>query len=94
VARVVNLARALQAVQAAGVWTYGAVGEGGEAPERLDLARQTALVLGSEGSGLRPGTLAGCDARVTIPMAAGSESLNVAAAAAVCLYEASREIGL
>jgi TrmH family RNA methyltransferase len=38
--------------------------------------------------------LARATVRVTIPMAAGSESLNVAAAAAICLYEASREIGL
>jgi tRNA G18 (ribose-2'-O)-methylase SpoU len=48
-----------------------------------------ALVLGSEGPGLTPGALRACAARVRIPMAAGVDSLNVAAAAAIALYELS-----
>jgi TrmH family RNA methyltransferase len=46
-----------------------------------------AWVFGAEGRGLSDGTLKRAAVRVTIPMAAGSESLNVAAAAAICLYE-------
>lgn len=55
---------------------------------RLDSA--LAWVFGAEGRGLSKETLEKAALRVTIPIAAGSESLNVAAAAAICLYEASR----
>jgi tRNA G18 (ribose-2'-O)-methylase SpoU len=62
-------------------------------PAALDLADlasrrvdRLALMLGSEGAGLAPATLAGADLQVRIPMAAGVDSLNVAAAAAVAFY--------
>ena len=55
-----------------------------KAPERF------ALVLGSEGPGLAAGTRDACDVRVTIPMAAGADSLNVATAGAVMLFELLR----
>ena len=48
------------------------------------------LVLGAEREGLPPELLARCDARQTIPLVAGAESLNVAAAGAIALWEASR----
>ncbi|RUQ43917.1 rRNA methyltransferase, partial [Micrococcus sp. HSID17228] len=50
-------------------------------------AERLALVLGQEGPGVRPETLAQTDADVVIPMPAGVDSLNVAAAAAVALWE-------
>ena len=49
------------------------------------------LVFGSEGYGLSPATLEACDEAVAIPMARGIDSLNVSSAAAVFLYEASRQ---
>lgn len=52
----------------------------------LDPQQKIALMLGSEGDGLSPRALAACDLRVRIPMAAGVDSLNVAAAAAVACY--------
>lgn len=52
-----------------------------------------AWVFGGEGRGLSEGTLRRAALRVTIPMAPGSESLNVAAAAAICFYEATRNSG-
>jgi tRNA G18 (ribose-2'-O)-methylase SpoU len=52
-------------------------------PERV------AVLVGAEGPGLRPGTLAAADQRVRIPMAAGVDSLNVATAAAVAFYALS-----
>lgn len=55
----------------------------GEAP----LNRSLAWIFGGEGRGLSDETIRRADLRVTIPMAAGTESLNVAAAAAICLYE-------
>jgi tRNA G18 (ribose-2'-O)-methylase SpoU len=48
-------------------------------------------VFGSEGNGISPPVLAACDEAVAVPMADGVDSLNVSAAAAVFLYEASRQ---
>ena len=56
-----------------------------------DLRGRVAIALGSEGSGLSRELLQRADQRITIPMAPGSESLNAAAAAAVILFEASRQ---
>ncbi len=57
-----------------------------EAPE-LRQAEKLALFLGTEGTGLWPETIAGCDHTVMIPMAHGVDSLNVAAAGAVAFWE-------
>ncbi len=89
-ARVVNLARALERLADLG---WRAVGLAGDAPDALaDVldARPTVLVLGSEGEGLRRLVGEHCDVLARIPMPGGFESLNVSAAAAVALYEASR----
>ncbi|HUX69975.1 MAG TPA: RNA methyltransferase [Cellulomonadaceae bacterium] len=51
-----------------------------------DAPEQLALVLGTEGDGLRPGTITGADIVVRIPMAGGVDSLNVAAASAVAFW--------
>ena len=56
-----------------------------------DLTRDTCIVLGSEGNGLRPEVLAACDGRVVVPMQQGVDSLNVGNAAAVFFYEAWRQ---
>ena len=57
------------------------------------LERSWAWIFGGEGRGLSDETIRRADLRVTIPMAAGTESLNVAAAAAICLYEAFSRSG-
>lgn len=59
-----------------------------------DLAGRVAIAIGNEGSGLTPALLASADLRVTIPMAAGNESLNAAAVAAIVLFESLRQRGL
>lgn len=64
---------------------------GGAAPHELDLTGPVAWLFGSEGAGLDPQLASAARARVTIPMESGSESLNVAAAAAICLFEARRQ---
>ena len=61
--------------------------EGGRPLRETDLSGRIAWAFGAEGAGLSPAILEKAAERVTIPMAAG-ESLNVAAAAAICLYEA------
>ncbi len=60
---------------------------------RAELTGDVCLVFGSEGYGLSPQILAACDAAVAVPMPPGVDSLNVASAAAVFLYEANRQRG-
>jgi 23S rRNA (guanosine2251-2'-O)-methyltransferase len=89
-ARVVNLSRALETLAELG---WRAVGLDGSAELPLAQALDgspTVLVLGSEGEGLRRLVSEHCDALASIPMPGGFESLNVSAAAAVALYEATR----
>jgi len=62
---------------------------GGTAPRDTDLAGRIGWIFGSEGQGVSPALAARAALKVTIPMAGGTESLNVAAAAAICLYEAA-----
>jgi 23S rRNA (guanosine2251-2'-O)-methyltransferase len=94
IAVVTNLARYLEEVKGADLWVYGAAGDAG-APSmwETDLSGGVALVLGAEGSGLRPLVRRTCDALVSIPLVGEVESLNVSVAAAVLLYEAKRQRG-
>ena len=90
-ARVVNLSRALEELDDLG---WRAVGLDGAASATLADAldtRPTVLVLGSEGEGLRRLVAEHCDALARIAMPGGFESLNVAASAAIALYEATRQ---
>jgi 23S rRNA (guanosine2251-2'-O)-methyltransferase len=91
VARATNLARALENLKAAGVWTVGADMDG-EPADRVDLTGPLCLVIGNEGSGMRPLVRSTCDRIVAIPMARQSVgSLSASAAAAVLLYEVARQ---
>ncbi|MDP1653207.1 MAG: RNA methyltransferase [Rhodocyclaceae bacterium] len=63
----------------------------GVALYELDFAQPTAWLFGNEGGGIAPELVTLTTVRATIPLAAGSESLNVAAAAAVCLFEMRRQ---
>ena len=93
VARVRNLADFLVEARDAGCWSYGAsAGElQGRPPvpyDRPDYAGAgVVLVLGSEGSGLRPRVAGACDELITLPVRGRIGSLNVAAAASAILYE-------
>lgn len=69
------------------------LGEGARALYTVDLRGPVAWLLGAEGQGLSPAVAALATATVTIPMAAAVESLNVSAAAAVCLFEQRRQRG-
>jgi len=66
------------------------VARGGSPPSELDLSGATTFVLGAERQGLPQDVLATCDERMTIQLAPGSESLNVATAGAIALYELKR----
>ena len=67
------------------------VAHGGRSLYETELSGNLAWLFGNEGAGLSPQLAQGRVARVEIPLAPGSESLNVAAAAAVCLFEAVRQ---
>lgn len=88
---VANLVRTLKWLQEAGVWI---VGTDAEAPRSLfeaKLESPLALVLGSEGRGLRRLTRETCDELVSIPLAGSVESLNVSVAAGIVLFEVLRQ---
>lgn len=90
VAHVVNLSRALDQLTEAGWRAVGLAGEAERGLAEVMDGSPTVLVLGSEGEGLRRLVAEHCDELAKIPMPGGFESLNVSAAAAIALYEASR----
>jgi 23S rRNA (guanosine2251-2'-O)-methyltransferase len=92
-ATVVNIARALEELKAAEVWTIGLSGDASEPYTDVDWRLPSAIVLGSEGTGLRRLVRDRCDRLVRIPMQGALESLNVSVAAAVVLFEAVRQRG-
>jgi 23S rRNA (guanosine2251-2'-O)-methyltransferase len=90
--RVVNIARAAETLRALGYLTIALEGESELAlADAITDARPVALVVGAEGKGLRPGVAEACEKRARIPIAAQMESLNVSAAAAIALYEVTRQ---
>lgn len=92
VSQVTNLARTIDALKKSGYWVYAAAANG-DRPDQIDFGGKVALVLGSEGKGIRRNVLEHCDRVVTIPMKGRLESLNVATAAAVLCYEVARQQG-
>lgn len=91
IARVKNLSRALEEVKAHGLWVIGAEAGGEGLWFEFDYTLPLALVFGSEGRGLRPLVRQHCDRILSIPMAGRLNSLNVAAAAAIFLFEVLRQ---
>ena len=93
IAEVVNIARAVEELKEAGVWTVGLAGEATESYDAIDYALPTALVLGAEGTGLRRLVRERCDRLASIPMRGHISSLNVSVAAGIVLFEAVRQRG-
>ena len=91
IATVVNVARAIDELKEAGVWTVGLAGDAAGRYDQVDLTLPTALVLGAEGTGLRRLVRERCDWLVSIPMRGQVASLNVSVAAGVTLFEAVRQ---
>ena len=82
---------AMDTIARATLATLATVPRGGASMQDVDWTQRTAVFLGAEGAGLPDEVLAGCGLRVTIPMQAPVESLNVAVAAALLVYEARRQ---
>lgn len=90
--QVTNLARTLEQLQKENVWCYGLAGEEGAVSlYQSDLRGNVALVVGSEGKGLRPNVRKHCDGLLAIPMQGQVNSLNASVAAAVALFEVVRQ---
>jgi len=93
IAEVVNIARSVEELKEAGVWTVGLAGDSPKRYDHLDLTLPTAFVLGAEGTGLRRLVRERCDWLVSIPMQGHVQSLNVSVAAGIALFEAVRQRG-
>ena len=91
--KVTNLARCLRGLQQDGFWVIGAAGESIVGLEQASHNGPLALVMGSEGAGLRRLTREVCDALVAIPMSGHIESLNVSVATGVLLYDLQNRRG-
>ena len=87
---VTNLSTALDALKARGFWCAGLDSTASQSLGEADLSGRLALVLGSEGKGLRRLVGERCDLLVRLPITDRVESLNVSAAAAIALYELAR----
>jgi 23S rRNA (guanosine2251-2'-O)-methyltransferase len=91
VAEVVNIARALEELKDAGVWTVGLAGDAPKCYTDIDLTLPTAFVVGAEGDGLRRLVRERCDWLVSIPMQGHIQSVNVSVATGIALFEAVRQ---
>ncbi|MGQ9646019.1 MAG: 23S rRNA (guanosine(2251)-2'-O)-methyltransferase RlmB [Thermodesulfobacteriota bacterium] len=94
VAKVTNLARAIVSLQKEGIWVYGAAGDAKDKVYELDLTLDLAIVIGSEGKGIRPLIKKKCDRLFSIPMRGPIASFNAAVAGGMILYEAMRQRSL
>ena len=92
ICQVTNLTETLKKIKAAGGWVFGAVkDEQAQSIYRTDFNVPACLVVGNEGSGLRPLVQNHCDVLVSIPMVGEIDSLNSSVAAAVILFEMLRQ---
>lgn len=90
VARVTNLAQAAERVKENGYWVAGTAVSGGTPLHAADWPTPLAVVLGSEGTGIRPGLTKHLELTLTLPMPGAELSYNVATAAALIAYEITR----
>ena len=86
-----NLAQALEKIKDSNIWVIGTSGDGEQSIYETAVNQRMALVMGSEGKGMRRLTREACDELVSIPMSGSVESLNISVATAVCLYEIRRQ---
>jgi len=86
-----NLARTLDKIRNSNVWVMGTSGDASQTIYDSKAGHRLALVMGSEGKGMRRLTREACDELISIPMQGSVESLNISVATAVCLYEIRRQ---
>lgn len=91
VAKAANLNRFIEELKSRDIWVIGTSADAATSYDDWDWTRPSALVLGSEGSGLHRLVAENCDTLVNIPMYGKIDSLNVSVAAGVILFEARRQ---
>ena len=91
VAKVTNIARAMEELKKAGYWLVGLDEEGQKSYTEVDYNSPTGIVMGSEGKGLHELTRKRCDFVVSLPTTGPVKSLNVSVATGVVLFEAIRQ---
>ena len=89
--QVTNLSRTIKILQARDIWVIGLENSANQSLYQTNLTAATAVVMGSEGSGLRVLTKKSCDQLAHIPMQGHVESLNVSVATGIALFEANRQ---
>ena len=89
--RVTNIAATIAQLKKENIWVVGASAHAATTIYGFDFNRPLALVIGSEGKGMRPLVEKTCDLCVSIPLQAGFDSLNASTAGAVVLFEAMRQ---
>ncbi len=92
--QVTNLARTIKELQEVGIWFVATADDASQTLYDVELTGPLAMVIGSEGKGVRRLTAEYCDFLVKIPMAGKVECLNASVAAGVCLFEAVRQRSL
>ena len=89
--RVVNVAHTIDRLKKEGIWVYGAAGEARDLIYELDLTVDLAVVIGSEGRGIRPLVKKKCDRLFSIPMTGFISSFNASVSGGMILYEVMRQ---
>jgi len=89
--QVTNLARTMEKLKQLGIWIVGTSDRADKSVYEIDMKGPLAIVVGSEGRGIRRLTADNCDFLTYIPMKGKIECLNVSVAAGVCLFEAVRQ---
>ena len=90
VCRVTNIATTIRDLKEDGFWIAGCDMDGDTTYDKADYAGSFAVVIGSEGSGIRDGVVKSCDFMISIPMTGHVNSLNAAVAAGIVIFEAAR----
>ncbi len=91
VAQVTNIARTMEELKEAGFWVYGADSSAAASVFDQDFTGNVALVIGSEGEGIRPLVKKKCDLLVNIPLKGGVSSLNASVSGGILLFEVVRQ---
>jgi 23S rRNA (guanosine2251-2'-O)-methyltransferase len=92
VARVTNIAESLEKLKNAGYWVYGTDAKAKQSLAKTNFDKKTAIVIGSEGKGMRQLVTKRCDVLISIPMFGRINSLNASVSTGIVLYEIVRNI--
>jgi 23S rRNA (guanosine2251-2'-O)-methyltransferase len=91
ISRVTNLSRAIEILKENNFWVMGMDGYATTTIDKINKSGKIAIVMGSEGKGMRRLVQENCDSSVKLPISSNVESLNVSTAAAIALYELNKD---